>query len=83
MFLEVYIRSDPRLESLPSLRVILSNHKYAVRRALLKQNFYMLVKLVLISDTYCILIKRARLSPHDSYYKGGINDTFGRSRDYL
>ena len=33
----------------------------------------MLVKLVLISDTYCILIKRARLPPHDSFYKGGIN----------
>ena len=62
MFLEVYIRSDPRLESLPSLWVILSNHKYAVRRALLKRNFYMLVKLVLISDTYCILIKRALTS---------------------
>ena len=62
MFLEVYIRSDPRLESLPSLWVILSNHKYAVRRALLKQNFYMLVKLVLISDTYCILIKTALTS---------------------
>ena len=59
MFLEVYIRSDPRLESLPSVLLILSNHKYAVRRALLKRNFYMLVKLVLISDTYCILIKRA------------------------
>ena len=83
MFLEVYIRSDPRLESLPSLRVILSNHKYAVRRALLKRNFYMLVKIVLISDTYCILIKRARLPPHDSNYKGGINDTFERSCDYL
>ena len=62
MFLEVYIRSDPRLESLPSLWVILSNHKYAVRRALLKRNFYMLVKLVLISDAYCILIKRALTS---------------------
>ena len=62
MFLEVYIRSDPRLESLPSLWVILNNHKYAVRRGLLKRNFYMLVKLVLISDTYCILIKRALTS---------------------
>ena len=28
----------------------------------------MLVKLVLISDTYCILIKRTRLPPHSSDY---------------
>ena len=85
MFLEVYIRSDPRLESLPSFRVILSNHKYAVRRALLKRNFYMLVNLFLIrvSDTYCILITKGRLPPHNSFYKGGIYDTFERSCDYL